>query len=150
MSESKKGKIVSEQGRINISNSVKGRKASQTKNKKSIAAKIWRSKPEVIAKYLLVKLKPLTEETKKKISESNKGKTRSEQTKEKLRKSHIGRKYFGKKILDTKTGITYDSTRYAAQAIGMNTHTLNNHLRGITVNKTDFIYVIDQPPNNYN
>ena len=34
MSESKKGKIVSEQGRINISNSVKGRKASQTKNKK--------------------------------------------------------------------------------------------------------------------
>lgn len=70
------------------------------------------------------KNKPMLEEQKKKISISNKG-----------------NKNRALLILDTQTGIFYQDVAEASKVINMNSKTLNNHLKGISINKTNFIRI---------
>lgn len=89
-----------------------------------------------------------SEESRKKISESKKGhsyrlgKKHSEETKRKIgrsrRESSVSQ---GLEILDTFSGIYYDTIAEAAEAIGIKRTTLNAMLKGQNPNKTNLQYV---------
>ena len=50
---------------------------------------------------------------------------------------------FSKKVLDTKTGITYNSLKEASLDLGINYHTLKNYFRSYRKNKTTLIWKQD-------
>lgn len=83
-----------------------------------------------------------TEESKRKNSLSQKGIPKSEETKEKIRISKIGVKH-PKSILllNTKTGIFYESVIDAANSIGFTYGKLRAQLNGQNINRTDLIRV---------
>lgn len=110
--------------------------------------------------------KNLSEETKKKISEGNKGKVQSEETKLKLSELRKGKNnpMYGKKmseeaknkraksydvtknynyqpILNTQTGIFYDTLEEASFSVGMTKKNLFNKLSGVQRNYTYLIRV---------
>lgn len=110
--------------------------------------------------------KKLSEETKKKISEGNKGKVQAEETKLKLSELRKGKNnpMYGKKmsegaknkraksydvtknynyqpILNTQTGIFYDTLEEASFSVGMTKKNLFNKLSGVQRNYTYLIRV---------
>ncbi len=87
------------------------------------------------------------ESTKLKISLANKGnKTRKGQknstsTREKISKSKLGKEIKSrKKVIDTSTGIIYNSPLELCKIINMKYSTLASYLNGYRKNKTTFIY----------
>lgn len=88
-------------------------------------------------------------ETREKISKSRKGmvsnmkgKTTSDEVKNKISMARKGSKGNSNKlVLDTSTGIFYDSIREAALIFSINEKTLHNQLVGRTKNKTNLIKV---------
>lgn len=111
-----------------------------------------------------------SEETKKKISESNKGKLVSKESRQKMsetkKKTTLGENnsFYGKKhtdefkqqrskirtsggnpnaklVLNLETGIYYDCVKDAAQSNALNKGTLSGWLRNRYPNKSSFIYV---------
>ena len=126
--------IYSKESRQKMSESQKGKKVSEeTKQKMRNSAK----KGEEHHNYG----KTVSEETRKKISNANKGKKsslglkRTEETKQKLRE------HFSKIVLCTETGIFYDSAKKAAEAYNIKCNTLYAYLIGGLKNKTNLIYV---------
>jgi group I intron endonuclease len=75
-----------------------------------------------------------SEETKKKMSEKRKGMTHSLQTREKIKNLKT------KKVINTKTGCVYESTKIVSELLNMNITTLRAMLNGSNKNKTNFIY----------
>ena len=74
-----------------------------------------------------------SEETKRKIGNANRGRVHSEEhNAKKASKSKI--------VLDTQTGIFYDSATEAAFYYDINEHTLRHYLQGSRTNKTNLIW----------
>jgi group I intron endonuclease len=78
-----------------------------------------------------------SEETRKKISQSHKGMKHSEETKERFRTLANA----GKLVLNTETGIFYDSISLVAKVYNINQKTLHNRLVGVSKNKTSLTLI---------
>lgn len=88
----------------------------------------------------------LSEETKKKISDSHNGKTHSEQSKLKMSlvRKGIKRDYSTNRerlILDLLTGVFYNSIKEASEILGYNKVTLRSYLAGNRKNITSLTFV---------
>jgi group I intron endonuclease len=136
-------KVISEEMKAKISNSVKGFKHTE-----EAIQKITKASTGVV----------FSEERKRKISQSNKGIIFSKERKDKISKALTGRKlskecllkrsksisgeknWKSKIILNTQTGIYYGCIGDAAKAHNINRTTLNNYLTGYRYNKTSMIY----------
>mgnify|MGYP003659415438 CR=1 FL=1 len=81
--------------------------------------------------------KKRTEKTKAKQSEASKGKKKSEEHKKNLSKNS-GQ---AKKIINTNTGVIYNSAIEASEALNINQYTLRNWLQGRVKNKSTLIYL---------
>ena len=90
LTEGGDGCVASEETRIKISNSNKGKKRSEETRRKMSLAKKGKPAPN--------KGKPMSEEQKRKIGEASKGKHHSEESKKKMSETHSGEKHpmFGK------------------------------------------------------
>jgi group I intron endonuclease len=88
----------------------------------------------------------VSEETRKKISESEKGKkkTRTPKLLQALA-NRIGNTYNVRTVINIVTGETFSSVRLAAASIGMRDATLGRKLRGERVNDTDFTFLTNKP-----
>lgn len=85
--------------------------------------------------------KTLPEHVKKKMSEKAKLRKHTPETKAKLSLIQIGgNSPMAKLVLDTNTGIYYDSPRDVANTFNFNLSTLRSWLNGGLKNKTQFIY----------
>lgn len=89
--------------------------------------------------------KPMSEETKRKISESSKWKKHSIETKLKISEAGKNRSEEQKAksrkiILNTQTGIFYLGAKEAAESLSININTLRSYLIGTNPNKTSLIY----------
>lgn len=89
--------------------------------------------------------KKLSQEHKRKISLANKGKKKTIEHLEKLSKSKEGRMYGknhhnSKIVLNTETGIFYESAKEASQYSGIKHSTMKARLNGYCVNNSSFIY----------
>lgn len=118
MSKSLKGKLVyteemRELKRNSIDHSVVH---SETARAKMAAAKVGK-RPKNYGK-------PLFEETKRKLSEINRGNTSR-----------------AKEVIDTATGVVYRSAKEAASVFNLNPNTLRSYLTGVKTNKTTLKYV---------
>ena len=136
-------KVVSEETKKKISNTLTGFKHS-------------RESREKISKGLIGR--PVSKETRKKISESNKNTVFTEERKNKISKALKGRKLSkeclekrsksisrgknckSKLVINLETGIFYDCIIDAAEAHNINKSTLNNYLIGNRKNKTSLAY----------
>lgn len=88
----------------------------------------------------------LSNETKKKIGDSNKGKKHSDETKLKmsLSRKNIPRLYSTNRerlVLDLANGIFYNSIKEASDILGYNKCTLRNYLSGNRKNITNLIFI---------
>jgi hypothetical protein len=71
----------------------------------------------------------------------NKGKTHSEETRNKMREKSIGRiPGTAKKVIDTSTGRIFNSAKEAAIYSGINHGTMKDRLNGRRTNKTTYKY----------
>lgn len=104
-----------------------------------------------------------TEESKKLISNKHKGMKHSPETIEKMKRKKLSKEHIdilkgrkrskitiekfkklilpGKLVLNTESGIFYDSIVLAAKTFGINQKTLHNRLTGVSKNKTNLILV---------
>jgi len=86
----------------------------------------------------------LSEETKRKISNSNKGKARSQEVRDKISLANIdGKNGRCLKVICTKTGKTWLSVKIAANENNLNYTTLMKRLRGIIKNETTLKYLVN-------
>jgi group I intron endonuclease len=136
-------KVLSEETKLRISNSLTGSKHTEESKRK-------------IIKGLIGHL--VSEETRRKISESNKNKKRSTETREKISNALTGRKipkdvidkitktmssmnhYNSRIIINTQNGIFYESITEAAKYNNIHRNTLCNYLTGFRKNKTYLVY----------
>jgi hypothetical protein len=115
----KLGKKLSKEVREKISNGNKGKIPSQETRLRISLAK---------------KGEKRTQEQKDRMSKAFKGRIRSKEAILKAALSHQ------KIVLNTATGVYYDSLKDAAASIPMNLNTFRGKMSGHTVNKTPFIY----------
>ncbi len=94
----------------------------------------------------------MSKETRRKLSDINKGKVLSEEHKERIGEAHRGRKYpnrkmpnqrlaVSKKVIDLDTGIIYNSAREVARLLDLNYNTFYNYLRGRSKKLTNYKYI---------
>lgn len=81
----------------------------------------------------------VTDETKAKMSKTRKGKLRSESDKLKISTAMKGKN--AKKVIDTKTGIIYNSIIDASVHLGVSRESLSGYLTGRVKNKTNLAYL---------
>lgn len=93
----------------------------------------------------------VSEETRKKLSKANKGRKFTQEQMESIQPTRIKAETHpnSKLVLDTQTGIFYYCVREAAEALGRCKNRLSDMLRGKTSNKTNLIYVNDEPIETY-
>jgi len=125
----------------------KGRHSKETKKKISeshLGKKL--SKSHIAA--LKAAKQNISLETREKISLANIGKKISEETKNKFRERMKGNKYTlgitpvnAKKVLNTDTGMVYQSRREAAESLGIKPTTLGAKLTGKNNNNTPMRYL---------
>jgi group I intron endonuclease len=144
---------VSDETKQKLREANLGKKASdETKKKMSL-----KGKGRVVSKESRIKMgawkrKPCSEEQKQRLSEINKGKPMLEKTREALRIALTGRpcsqktkdavaKASSKIVLDTASGIYYDSVKEAAHLYNMKSTTLRAMLTKQNKNKTNLIYI---------
>lgn len=129
ISESNKGKKLSAEHRMLLSEINKGKKLSQEHIEKlrQINKTRVRTKEEIEKSVSKRRGIPLSEETKKKLSESlkgkpswNKGKHLSDKHKKEISKSSLNRKDISKQVKCVETGIIYESAYEAARQTGLN------------------------------
>jgi hypothetical protein len=100
-------------------------------------------KPKSIEKMKIARKMqlPMSEETKLKISQSNKGKIFSEEHRLNIAKSKIGKSTTSKKVIDTITQKIYGSCLDAAKDLNINRQYLGQQLIGKRKNKTTLKYL---------
>jgi hypothetical protein len=143
-STSEKRKIISDEVKAKISNSLIGFKHSEESKKKIIIGLTGR---------------PVSMETRRKISETQKGKYVPAEVGRKVSQKLKGRKlseeaitkrkktlreknpFKRRVILDFKTGIFYGTVKEASECSGIHRNTLNNYLIGYRPNKSSLFYV---------
>jgi predicted GIY-YIG superfamily endonuclease len=114
-----------------------------------LGRKLTKEHKSKISKCLKGKI--ISSECKLKISKANKGKVRTAEQRERISKAHIGKKRKPESILkgaianykpmlNTLTGIYYDSLKDAAASIPMNLNTFRSKMSGHIKNNTPFIY----------
>lgn len=120
--------IVSCETRLKMSKSQKGKNIPQkTRDKMSESGK----------------KKVFTAEHKENIRLSQIGSVKSKEARENMRKSRTGGKGTrNRKVLDTKTGIIYDSIKSTADINKLSRSTLVQRLSGALKNNTNFIYTL--------
>lgn len=129
-----KGKIVSEETKIKISQANKGKIRSKEciiEIKKRVISEETKTKISVAKTGI-----KLSKEHKEKLSEARKGFKKSEKWIEKIKKRN------SKEIIDTKTGIIYNSITEVSKIFDINRKTLNAKLSGQNKNDTFFVYYI--------
>jgi group I intron endonuclease len=144
---------VSDETKQKLREANLGKKASEeTKKKMSLKGKGRVVSEESRIKMGAWKRKPCSEEQKQRLSEINKGKPMLEKTREALRIALTGRpcsqktkeavaKASSKIVLDTASGIYYDSVKEAAHLYNMKSTTLRAMLTKQNKNKTNLIYI---------
>lgn len=156
------GNIINDTIKKKISKTLKGHKvSSETREKISVALKNRVADPKVInALVAYRKGSPLSKDHKRKISESEKGKVLSEETKQKLRvvamgnKNMLGKKHSiesrrkmsenakTRKVKNIKTGLIYKSIKQAAEMEGVTWGTIYYHCSGqCKINNKKWQYV---------
>ena len=121
----KSGKL-SEELKLKLSNSAKGKKMSEK-------AKIKMRNNNLGKK--------LSEEHKRKIGEKSKGFKHTQETKDKIRKGKLGKNNPNSKLLlNTETGIFYYTAKEAADSVNIHPLTLRRFLTNKWPNKTSLIY----------
>jgi group I intron endonuclease len=112
--------------KLKLSNSSKGKKMSEESKIKMRNSNLG---------------KKLSEETKKKIGEKIKGSKHSEETKNKISQGRFGQNNPNSRLfLNTDTGIFYFTFKEAADSVSYNKVTLWRFLNGKLPNKTSIIY----------
>jgi len=81
----------------------------------------------------------VTDETKAKMSKARKGKLRSELDKLKISEAMKGKN--AKKVIDTKTGVIYNSIIEASKHLGVSRESISGYLTGRVKNKTNLTYL---------
>ena len=143
VSTKQSSKVVSEETKKKIANTLTGFRHSEESKEKISKGLIGRS---------------VSEETRKKISESNKNTIFTQERRNNISKALTGRKlskecldkrsksisrgknYKAKLVINVETGIFYDCIIDAAEAYNINRNTLNNYLTGFRKNKSSIIY----------
>lgn len=125
-SEEQRKKMSDSQKRIgNKPPSRKGQKQSEESRKRMSNSK-----------------KKMSEETKKKIGQAGIGRKVSKETRNKMSMSRSGSKSaLAKKVLNTKTGVYYNTITEAAKVYGVNRRTMGYWLNGQLKNKTTLVLV---------
>lgn len=82
--------------------------------------------------------KKVSKETKEKMSNSHKGEIQSKERRQKT--SEVMKGVNSKKIIDTKTGVIYNSVKEAAEKNNLSRFTLSRYLVGSYKNKTSLSY----------
>lgn len=148
--EKMRNKKLSEETRKKISQSNIGRKVSEkTKIKISEANKGKKRTQEYVEK---MKQRIIPEHVKDMLRTNMKGKKHSEETLEKLRIAQKGKKpskyckiksvlATSKKVLDTETGIIYNSASELANILNVKRTTLTSKLSGQNKNTTKYVYM---------
>jgi group I intron endonuclease len=111
------------------------------------------SRSEENKKRLLDMAKNQSEETRKKISETLKGRNRPAEVREKIRLGNIGKKMSAESIrkmsenckmsrivINVNNGIFYDNIKEAASSLNINYSTLRCKVSGVNKNDTPFVY----------
>jgi group I intron endonuclease len=148
--EKMRNRKLSEETREKISQSLTGRKVSEeTKRKISEANKGKKRTQEYVEK---MKQRIIPEHVKDMLRTNMKGKKHSEETLEKLRIAQKGKKPSddcinksklanSKKVLDTETGIIYNSASELSRILNISVSTLTAKLSGQNKNTTQYVYV---------
>lgn len=148
--EKMRNRKLSEETRKKISQSNIGRKVSEETRKKISESNAGKKRSDEYIEKM--KQRIVSEETKIKLSLANKGKKRSEEILEKLRAARKGTKpseyckiksvlATSKKVLDTETGIIYNSASELANILNVKRTTLTAKLSGQNKNTTQYVYV---------
>jgi len=137
------GRVTSDETKLKLSKIGKGRIISDETRKRMSIASIG---------------KKMSAETRRKVSEAGRGRVTSAETKIKLSKAGIGRKHSdetkmklsiahkgndngrSKLIINTETGIFYDSIKIAARSVKTSPTTLSYKLNGIRRNNTSLTF----------
>lgn len=134
---------ISEETRDKMKNRPKIIHSEETKNKMRISA-IGKNKGKVSPRKNI----KLSDETKEKISKNHShskpmlGKTHTEETRNKIRDSKIGKPAHNRRpVIDINTGIVYSHKKEAADALGIKIRTLKAKLEGKLKNNTPIRYV---------
>lgn len=134
---------ISKETREKMRNRPKIIHSEETKNKMRISA-IGKNKGKVSPR----KNVKLSDETKEKISKNHShskpmlGKTHTEETRNKIRDSKIGKPAHNRRpVIDINTGIVYSHKKEAADVLGIKIRTLKAKLEGKLKNNTPIRYV---------
>jgi len=141
-------------GRNNLCNMTDGGEGSSgcipnEKTRKKFSENTIGKKNPMYGKKSAMYGKKHTDETKKKMSDKQKGekhpmygKKHTDETKKKMSNKHKGEKNsFAKKVINTLTGEIYCSGKEVANIFNINYSTLNKQLLGKNPNKTPFKYL---------
>ena len=83
----------------------------------------------------------LSQSHKEKVRQHLIGRVVSEKTRQKIRESVLGGKHpMARKLIDTKTGIVYDTVKEAAESFGIKRTTLTSWISGTANTKTTLMY----------
>jgi group I intron endonuclease len=148
--EKMRNKKLSEETRKKISQSNIGRKVSEETRKKISESNT--GKKRSIEHIEKMKLRVMSSETKEKIKLAKTGMKYSEEAKANLRAARKGTKpsenclkkaliATSKKVLDTETGIIYNSASELANILNVKRTTLTAKLSGQNKNNTQYVYV---------
>lgn len=148
--EKMRNRKATQETRNKISAALTGRKVSEDTRKKIGQSNSGKKRTKEYIERM--KLRVVSEETKLKISLSNKGRKFSEETIAKFRLAQKGKKpskdclnkaiaVTSKKVLDTKTGVIYNSASELASILNVKRTTLTSKLSGQNKNTTQYVYV---------
>jgi group I intron endonuclease len=121
ISEFQKGRKHSEETKEKMSQSQKGKIFSEDTRKKLSESATGRK---------------LTEETRKKLSEKRKLRITKNETRKKISKNNAN----SKKVINNKTGETYNSVSEMCKILNLSYRTMRYKLSGYIKNKTDFMF----------
>ena len=135
-----KGKKHSEEAKLKISQANKGRKnpplTPEQKRKLSAFDRTGMGRGRKLTEEHKAKIKATLQLRYKDKINPLKGKKLTKQHKENIKSGSTK----NKKVIDTNTGIIYNSIGKAAQALGYNRNSLKQYLSGRRTNKTSLIY----------